>query len=180
MDTINLEEIAKNICLNMGLSAEAIRVENDSMIFKVGSLSAEHLKEFETAYTSITDAIESAPFQLTIDNFVIEGKTDANDGSGDTETVSAKEAEFFAVYYRYPFTHLLDWQADCKTVAEAQEYIQKHKSNPPAGILGLTGTEQMKISELLCHYFPWLENDNEDVEGSEVISELQNLYDGLF
>lgn len=47
-----------------------------------------------------------------------------------------------------------------------------------SSILHFNDDEQKKLSKLLKIYFPWLGTE-EEIEGSEVISELINLYNAI-
>lgn len=46
-------------------------------------------------------------------------------------------------------------------------------------ILDLADEEQCRFSAILKHYFPWLGTEDEDISGSDTITELDLLYRAL-
>jgi len=53
------------------------------------------------------------------------------------------------------------------------------KEEDRGSILSLSDDEQLKLSRVLKHYFPWLGTDAEDIGGADTINELDELYRAL-
>lgn len=58
-------------------------------------------------------------------------------------------------------------------------HLNTPKLTTPATLMDLSDSERLALARILKHYFPWLGCDDYEVEGSDTISELAELYSAL-